>query len=753
MYDKRRICQRETNQTGPMNNADSLVDNMMRGAAPLVLRTEGLDGSREARWGSQFFLGNGRMGLRGHHEDIADPASAGFYVAGTYTYAPRELVPLHDPDHILVHPKRLEAYKDGTQDPELYTLPNLPNPFTVTIKLKGREINPAQENLLTCERALYMDQALLTRRIVFRDKDQRRCIADSERWVSWQNRQLLGWRYELQCEDPDATLEVTPGFNTTVTNVRGICLYKILEASTQVNNSQITVETADQQNTIRMAMTWNTKQEAGKITIETIVAVSRHDDPDPLQLANEALVRGYQTIRDEHIAAARQTLYDHTLEIGSDPLTAEGLRHGQLHLEMALDHDNPHVSIPIKGLTGEGYRFMVFWDTDFHMFPYFLYTNPKQARNLLMYRYHLLDAARANARHWGYRGAQIPWETGASGKEETAPWLNLQERELHISADTAYAVMLYDRMTDDPVFLETYGAEIVFETARFFASRTTWNDQKQRFEILDIGCPDQYHTWADNNPFISRMARWNIEYAARIAADPRTAGIRKRIDLNETEIEELQNIGQNLYIIPPDKNGIIEEFDGYFKRDPDIRGIHETFCAHSQAVKQPDVVASFHLFPDYPQTIRQNTWRFYAERTLHGSSLSLPGMALAAAVSDLIPESVPFFQKGSRLDLDDVNGNTSLGMHISAYAVLWEAAVFGYLGLDAQADGIRLNPRMPQGWSFIETPIHWKGQRIRIRADHNGATIMADTQNTRAIPLAQVGKPYTELEPGKELKL
>jgi len=501
-------------------------------------------------------------------------------------------------------------------------------------------------------------------------------------------------------------------------------------------------------------MAWHTIKQDGKVIVETIVAISLPNENDPLQIAHETLARGYAAAREEHLAAVAGALRDHTLEIGSDPLTAEGLRHGQLHLEMALCPDNPNVSIPIKGLTGEGYRFMVFWDTDFHMFPYYLYTRPEQARNLLLYRYNLLDAARANARHWGYRGAQIPWETGTSGKEETAPWLNLQDRELHISADTAYGVMLYDRVTDDPAFLAEYGAEIVFETARFYASRTTWNEEKKRFEILDIGCPDQYHTWADNNPFISRMARWNIAYAVSIANDPRTDAARKRIELIDEEVAALRDVAQNLYIIPPDENGVIEEFDGYFQLDPDLRGITEKFCSHSLAVKQPDVVASFHLFPeDYLQEVRQNTWRFYAERTLHGSSLSLPGMALAAAVSDLIPESVPFFQKGSRLDLDDVNGNTALGMHISAYAVLWEAAVFGYLGLDAQADGIHLKPRIPQGWSFIEAPIHWKGQLLRIRADHTGTTIKADTRNARAIPVGRHGHAFLELEPGKEIQL
>jgi kojibiose phosphorylase len=715
---------------------------------------ESLDGAREERWGSQYFLGNGRMGLRAHHEDIPNSPATGFYVAGTYTYAPRELVPLHAPEHILVHPQRLEEYQDGTKDPDLHTLPNLPNPFTINIAIDGSTINPGEQPHRACERALDMEEARLNRRLVFLDHQKRTCVVDSERWVSWDDTRLLGWRYTIKCTDEPADIKVTPCFNTSVTNVQGIRLFSVEEESTQSDAAYVKVRTTDGQHEIGMAMAWNETQVDGKTTVEAIVAVTTEAADDPRELAASNLRRGYEQVRDEHKKAVAAALHDHTMKIGSDPLTAEGMQHGQLHLEMALCPDNPNVSVPIKGLTGEGYRFMVFWDTDFHMFPYFLYTRPEQARNLLMYRYNLLDAARENARQWGYKGAQVPWETAISGKEETAPWLNLQDRELHISADTAYAVMLYDRATLDSAFLEDFGAEIVFETARFFASRSTWIEENQRYEMLDIGCPDQYHTWADNNVFISMMARWNLQYAVSLAEDPRTEKAQAKISLGQEEIKALRHTAENLHVIEPNDEGLIEEFDGFFDLSPDLRGITEKHCSHSKAVKQPDVVAMFHLFGDhYPQEILQKNWRYYTERTLHGSSLSLPGTALAASVSGLIEESIPYFQKGSRLDLDDVNGNTSIGIHVSAYAVLWETAVFGYLGCRFEEKGVVLNPTLPASWSHIAAPICWKGQRIRIFSDHKRTTVKSCCQNTNTISIARKGQDFMQLQPGEEIEL
>lgn len=44
------------------------------------------------------------------------------------------------------------------------------------------------------------------------------------------------------------------------------------------------------------------------------------------------------------------------------------------------------MSIPAKTLSGFGYRGHVFWDTDIFILPFFTFTRPEVARNLLMYR-------------------------------------------------------------------------------------------------------------------------------------------------------------------------------------------------------------------------------------------------------------------------------------------------------------------------------------------------------------------------------
>lgn len=69
---------------------------------------------------------------------------------------------------------------------------------------------------------------------------------------------------------------------------------------------------------------------------------------------------------------------------------------------MTPDHDE-RSSIAAKGLTGEGYKGHVFWDSEVFLLPFHLFTEPKTARSLLRYRWHNLSGAREKARRNGWQ--------------------------------------------------------------------------------------------------------------------------------------------------------------------------------------------------------------------------------------------------------------------------------------------------------------------------------------------------------------
>ena len=67
-----------------------------------------------------------------------------------------------------------------------------------------------------------------------------------------------------------------------------------------------------------------------------------------------------------------------------------------------------------KGLTGEGYKGHVFWDTDIFQLPFFAAVRPDIARRIVEYRVLTLDAARRNAEAAGMHGAWYALESAAS---------------------------------------------------------------------------------------------------------------------------------------------------------------------------------------------------------------------------------------------------------------------------------------------------------------------------------------------------
>ena len=87
------------------------------------------------------------------------------------------------------------------------------------------------------------------------------------------------------------------------------------------------------------------------------------------------------------------------------------------------------------------------------------------------------------------------------------------EREHHISADIAYAVWQYWRATGDDAFMLAAGAEILVETARFWASRAQV-EHDGRAHIRQVIGPDEYHEWSMTMRIQTRWRFSTLERAA-----------------------------------------------------------------------------------------------------------------------------------------------------------------------------------------------------------------------------------------------
>jgi len=269
-----------------------------------------------------------------------------------------------------------------------------------------------------------------------------------------------------------------------------------------------------------------------------------------------------------------------------------------------------------------------------------------------MYRFHRLDAARKIAKSKKFKGALFPWESADTGEDETPHWhkdldgtiipISTQDYEHHIAADIAFGLWHYYIVTGDNKFMSRYGAEILFETARFWASRVKKNNKKNRFEIHNVMGPDEFHPNVNNNAYTNSMAQFNLKVAAEFYSEfmmkypVRFKTVSKKIGLKPSECKKWIDISERLYIPLNKKNNVIEEFDGYFrKKDIAIRS-HDKYSmpefppdvplskvAQTQLVKQLDACMLFYLLPEkFDRKTFESTHAYYEKRTVHKSSLS-----------------------------------------------------------------------------------------------------------------------------------
>src|SRR5712671_1541915 len=192
----------------------------------------------------------------------------------------------------------------------------------------------------------------------------------------------------------------------------------------------------------------------------------------------------------------------------------QAIRFNLLHILQASARAE-NAGVPAKGLTGQAYEGHSFWDTEIYLLPFLVYTSPRTARNLLTFRYQMLEQARVYARHLGHQGAMFPWRT-INGDEASA-YYAAGTAAYHINADIMYALRKYVQATGDDAFLRDCGAEMLVETARLWLDLGFYADAKEgKFCINSVTGPDEYNAVVNNNAYTNLMARENLRYAIQV---------------------------------------------------------------------------------------------------------------------------------------------------------------------------------------------------------------------------------------------
>ncbi|MFK4267530.1 glycoside hydrolase family 65 protein [Streptomyces milbemycinicus] len=774
---------------------------------------EGYDPAEERLRESLCTLGNGYFATRGALPECAADAvhSPGTYVAGCYNRLESQVAGRRVENEDLVNlpnwlPLRFRPSGEGTTG-------NSPTPWL------SPDTHPPLDHQLTLD----LRTGILERTTRYVDDAGRHLAVRQLRLVHMGDPHLAALRTEFTAEDWSGRLEVESALDGAVANT-GVARYRQLanrhlthvHTGTAPSGDVVWLRCRTTTSDIRLGMaartttdgdtdttTTHSPERAGlllrplmepgrTVTVDKCVALHTSRDPaisDPLHAAVDRVGRApdFEALADAHRAA-----WEQLWRAGEMDVPGQAGRILRLHLFHLLQTLSPHtadldVGVPARGLHGEAYRGHVFWDELF-VLPYLNLHLPEVSRALLDYRHRRLERACFAARDAGRAGAMYPWQSGSDGREETqrlhlnprsGRWLPDHSRlQHHVGSAIAYNVWQYGEATGDAEFMHTKGAEMLLQIARFWADAATWDKARERYRILGVVGPDEYHDaypgasrpGIDDNTYTNVTAAWVLARALdllRSLPEPRRRDLFERTALADAELDLWQDVSRRLLV--PWHRGVVSQFDGYgelaeFDWDRyrraygDIRRLDRILEAEGdtvnryQASKQADVLMLGYLFA--PAELRgllrrlgheldDTTWRrtvdYYLHRTSHGSTLSslvhawvLPRVRRA--------EAWRFCQEALTGDIADLQGGTTgEGIHLGAMAGTLDLVQRGLTGLEPRGGVLRLDPApLPELARFglsIRYRGHW-GVRLRLSAGQLHITVPASDRGPIDVALA-----------------
>ena len=457
-----------------------------------------------------------------------------------------------------------------------------------------------------------------------------------------------------------------------------------------------------------------------------------------MALAREEKDTTYEEALEAHRAFWAKAWEQLDIEVTGDAAVQQGLRFSLFHLYQTYHGGDARLNIPAKGMTGEAYGGCVFWDTETYCVPFYLFEDPKAARNLLLYRHLQLPQARRRAKELDCRGARFPFST-IDGTESCGTWQH-GDLEDHVNVAVSYAIWLYATHTGDTTFLWREGIEMLLEISRYFASRGGWSPLTGEFGIWGVMGPDEYHMMVHNNCYTNYLVKKTFEFTLRVMGEMKRrapkawARAARKVGLEAGEPNAWRRMARRMRLPQNKKTGVFEQHDGYFdlpevdvgRLGPSDIPIYKNWAyirifRHSM-IKQPDVLL-FLLFyrQDFSRRVVEANYDFYEPRCIHESSLS-PGIhSIFATELGRTGEAVKFLRYVSRLDLDDYNRNTSQGLHVTAMSGAWLNVTYGLAGMRTDGERLFFQPTLPKGLTGYRFRLAVRGSVLEAAVDAEGA--------------------------------
>lgn len=716
------------------------------GNNPLYIVEEGFNPAREREIETILSIGNGYMGTRNSLEEYYDISDPGTYVSGIYE-------------------------KDFEYNYNV--LVDLPDWTRMQVFVNDSLIDLFNSKILEHVRYLDFNQGLCVRKWKSQDSEGRITNIKTEKFISLSNKHEAGKCITVTPENYSGKIKILSGIDGNTADNHFLTLERIktdkyinISVKTCHTNRSVSFcqrsrflyedlefdyRTKINNNLVYEEWEWQARQNTAYTIIGLVSVYSSFDTPNPANCSKSHLSKlendFYNDSFKQHKIKLQERWNQSRVIISDNPDDQKAFNFAIFHLIMSGEFSGDYASIPARNLTGESYKGHIFWDTEIYLLPFYTLTCPDIARNLLLYRYNTLSDARENARNEGFEGASFAWESTVSGIEmapatdilPTGEKINIHtgEFENHIGPGISYAVWQYWLITQDQDFLANYGAEIIFEIARFCKSLLRKGNDGF-YHVPQVIGPDEYHELVDDNAYTNFMIQFNLNIAVRLDEwltknyQDKYKELKSRISLREEEIKAWSEIKDKIYIGYDEDSNIYEQFKGYFDleyinvKDYEPRtaamdiilGIEKT--KETQVIKQPDVIMFlFLLANEFSREVIEANYDYYEPRTGHGSSLSPSIYSTVAARLEKADQAYHYFEQGAHIDLGNNMGNAAGGIHIAAMGGLWMTVIMGFAGLYIYDNGLLFDPHLPEKWERLKFPLLWRNQKLLIEISRN----------------------------------
>lgn len=670
-------------------------------------------------YGNMFLLGNGHLGYRGTLEEYDKRHMVGLNVVGFY-----------------------DRYQDKWRESI-----NLPNPFYIAVT--GYSV--LERTPLDHEVKLDLLHGIFSRKTIYRELN-----ISSTRFISSTQDQLLMTQYQIEAKT-DTVLTIMIGLDDDIYEINGPH-FQSKEITTKNKYVFFFGETNENKKISLCAHYKFPKNSSiidyknGKFTLSLSIKkgkkyvfyvradIIEHKKKRVYEPISSRVYRFYLNKHKENFAH----LFENSdIKIIGNHELQFGIRYSIYHL-LILANTNYTTSIPARGVSGETYKGAIFWDTEVFLLPFYLFTNPQFARNLVQYRINTLKGAKRKAKEFGYKGAFYAWESQDSGDEAcskynvTDPVTNkpirtyFNEKQIHISADIVYALNNYLIVTDDLSILDEGGYEILKQVTLFFMSYA--EKEKGVYHINDVIGPDEYHERVNDNAFTNYMIYQSTQIAITYFEKKEN---KKATDIKF--IKKAKHFLKHLYLPKPNKDGIIEQFEGYFAKEDttvdvvrsrlryenEYWGTEKGVAYNTRIIKQADVMAMLCLLKQmFSLEIIRKNYIYYYPYTEHGSSLSASMYAMSGFWIGEDDKAFEMVEKSATIDLGTnqkmfAGGIYIGGTHPASAGGAYLSLIYGLAGLHYNNDEIYLSPVPLKKMKKMSFFITYKGKKYccEIRKD------------------------------------